>query len=56
MNGEICCGTCKWHRKESDVAGWICTNPYSQFDSEWTEYGFCCEEYEDKLNRKIWDL
>ena len=44
-NEEVC-GTCKWHK--NDNGGWICTNPDSEYYSDWTEYGEQCEEWEDK--------
>lgn len=51
MDGTECCGKCRWHRKEPDSPDWICTNPMGQFDSVWTDYGFICEDFEDRPSR-----
>ena len=42
------CGTCKWHKKDNDGDGWICTNPNSEYYVEWTEYNDNCEEWEER--------
>lgn len=46
-NEEIC-GTCKWHRHDSNGDGWVCINPDSEYCSDWTEYGDQCEEWEER--------
>lgn len=33
-----CCGTCKWHKYDRE----------SEDCSDWTEYGYICEEWEEK--------
>ena len=45
------CGTCRYHRKEAD-GSWICTNPDSDYYTDWTEYGDSCEEYEERAQRR----
>ena len=42
-----CCGTCKWH--ESD--GWVCVNGDSDYVADWTDYDFCCDQYESPANK-----
>lgn len=32
-----CCGTCRYHKKDASD-DWICTCPYSEYMSVWTEY------------------
>lgn len=39
-------GTCKWHK--NIYFGWICTNPDSEYCSDWTKYGDQCEEWEER--------
>lgn len=43
-----CCGTCKYHQHESIDDGWVCVNSYSDFCSDWTDYDFCCDEWEGR--------
>lgn len=43
-----CCGTCKWHFHEKINEGWVCTNADSDYVTDWTDYDFCCDEYEKR--------
>lgn len=43
-----CCGTCRYHYHEGISAGWVCVNADSEYCSDWTEYDFCCDEWEDR--------
>lgn len=47
MNRE-CCGTCRHCRKENESSEWICVNDLSDYYAVETEYGFCCEKYEER--------
>lgn len=40
------CGTCKWHQHENISDGWVCVNDESDYVADWTDYDFCCDEYE----------
>ena len=46
MNGNECCGKCKYHEYE-DTDGWVCVNPDSDYCG-WTEYNDYCEEFEER--------
>ena len=43
-----CCGTCEWHQHENISDGWVCVNGDSDYCTDWTDYGFWCEQYEKK--------
>lgn len=43
-----CCGTCKWHEHENISDGWVCVNNDSEYVADWTDYDFCCEQYESR--------
>lgn len=43
-----CCGTCKWHECEMDDS-WICFNSDSEYCADRTDYGHCCEEWEERI-------
>ena len=40
-----CCGTCRYHKKDASD-DWICTCPYSEYMSVWTEYDDSCDSWE----------
>ena len=42
-----CCGTCRYHKKDASD-DWICTCPYSEYMSVWTEYDASCDSWEGK--------
>lgn len=46
-----CCGTCKWHECEMDDS-WICFNSDSEYCADWTDYGHCCEKWEERTDMK----
>ena len=48
MAKERCCGTCKYHEHEDISDGFVCVNGDSDFVTDWTDYNFCCEEYEER--------
>ena len=41
-----CCGTCRYHVHEGIDDGWVCVNDTSLYCADWTEYDFCCDDYE----------
>ncbi len=43
-----CCGTCKWYCHEDISDGCVCVNSDSEFCADWTDYGHCCEEWEER--------
>lgn len=45
---DKCCGTCKYHEHEEESDGWVCVNHDSDFVADWTDYSFCCEDYEER--------
>lgn len=45
---ERCCGTCRYHRHESIDDGWVCVNDESDYYTDWTDYEFCCSEWEGR--------
>lgn len=47
IDGRLC-GTCKYHKHESIDDGWICVNADSEYVADWTEYDFCCDEWEGR--------
>ena len=47
---EECCGTCKWHERESIDDGWVCVNADSRYNTDWTDYEDYCEDYEARNN------
>lgn len=42
-----CCGTCRYHKKDTSD-DWICTCPYSEYMSDWTEYDDSCDSWEGR--------
>ncbi len=42
-----CCGTCKYHEYDYKSLDWVCCNPDSEYEAEWTDYGDRCAEYEE---------
>ena len=48
MTDQKVCGTCKYHRNDRNGDGWVCTNPDSEYNADWTEYGDQCEEWEER--------
>lgn len=51
MTKRRCCGTCLHHEpKEGDPEDecWICTNPYSENYTEYTEPRDGCEQWEER--------
>lgn len=42
-----CCGTCRYHKKDASY-DWICTCPYSEYMSVWTEYDDSCDSWEER--------
>lgn len=45
---DRCCGTCKYHEHEDIDNGWVCVNQESDYVADWTDYDFCCEDYEER--------
>ena len=43
---DECCGTCEHHCYDWGPEEWICSNRQSEFYSDETYYGFCCEDWE----------
>ena len=43
-----CCGTCRYHFHESVDDGWVCVNDASEYVTDWTDFDFCCDEYEER--------
>ena len=43
-----CCGNCKYHCYDVFTDDWVCVNEESDHCSDWTEYDFVCEEYEER--------
>lgn len=43
---DECCGTCEHHCFDWGPEEWICSNKKSEFYSDETYYGFCCEDWE----------
>ena len=39
-----CCGTCNYYRYDFVKHEWICANENSEYEGEWVDYGFSCEE------------
>lgn len=48
MDKKECCGTCKWHKHEQTDGDFVCVNAQSEYVADWTEYGFVCDEYEER--------
>ena len=46
-----CCGNCKYHKHDNIEDDWLCTNPASDYVSDWTDYSDYCEDYEEKDSR-----
>lgn len=40
------CGSCKWHKKQGE--DWVCMNENSDCYTFETEYGWACEDWEEK--------
>lgn len=45
-NQNTCCGTCCWHVYYS--GDWICTNEYSDNESQITDYNDNCPDWEER--------
>ena len=45
---EECCGNCKYHRFDKDRQEWICANPQSDCEGEYTPYEESCDEHEGR--------
>lgn len=43
---EDCCGHCRFHTK--DGPDWVCENEESEYYGCETEYGDCCDAYENR--------
>ena len=43
-----CCGTCRFHNRINQHGDWVCVNGRSDYCSDWTEYDFCCGEWEGR--------
>ena len=41
-----CCGNCRYHRSDGN-GDWICSNPDSEYFTDWTDYMDWCLEYEE---------
>lgn len=44
---DECCGTCKHHNCNIHD-DWFCTNPDSDFYTDYTDYEDKCEDYEER--------
>lgn len=53
LDGQ-CCGKCKWHHQAGFKEDWVCVNEDSEYCTDYTPYGFCCDEYEEREPRKRW--
>ncbi|MCD7789096.1 MAG: hypothetical protein LUH55_00745 [Bacteroides thetaiotaomicron] len=42
------CSNCKYHIHEDVDDGYVCVNDESEYCTDWTEYDFCCDEFEAK--------
>lgn len=45
---EQICVNCKYHRRDSFDSGYVCTNPDSEYVSEWTLPDDFCDLFEEK--------
>ena len=45
-----CCGNCKW-RQYDIIDGWVCVNDQSDFCTDWTDYDWCCDEWEERRKK-----
>lgn len=43
-----CCGNCRYHFHVSISDGWICSCNASDYFADWTDFDFCCDEYEER--------
>lgn len=43
-----CCGTCRWHQHEYVDDGWVCVNDISEYCTDWTDYEWSCDEWEER--------
>ncbi len=43
-----CCGNCRFHKHEQIGDGWVCVNDESEYLSDFTDYNFCCDEWEER--------
>lgn len=43
-----CCGNCRYHHHEPIDDGWVCVNDESEYVTDWTDYDFCCDEWEGR--------
>ena len=41
-----CCGTCK-HGKYEKKNGYVCTKEQGEYEADYTERKFACDDYED---------
>lgn len=48
MDEKKSCWNCQYHHHEDISDGWVCVNADSGYCSDWTEYDFCCDEWEGK--------
>lgn len=48
MDCKRCCGTCKYHYYDSMSSDWDCNNPESEFAFDYTPYGYCCDDWEER--------
>ncbi len=47
-----CCGTCKWHIRETTYGEFVCDNSESDVYSDWTYYDHCCEKWEERTRNQ----
>lgn len=44
-----CCGNCRWHEQDEQYSeDYICFNDDSDYCSDYTDYNFCCDDYEER--------
>ena len=43
-----CCGTCMHHQKDDFAEDYVCTNDRSDEFADWTDFEYCCDEYEER--------
>ena len=48
MEQEKCCGTCKWHIRETTYGEFVCNNSDSEYCTDWTDYEHVCDEWEER--------
>lgn len=42
------CGNCRFHKYDSKIDLWFCENPESEWYTDWTEYNYECDDFEDR--------